>query len=129
MNSYHKLLNQVRLLYGAFYRQRFILNLSDLSFVYSYRFATRYDVSLIRKISDLKKKPTKVGVADILSISILIHSRPVHWYLRFKISIYKCTQKTVNDHMYRRSNKDFKKKLSLQYSSLFKNRLKIFIIS
>lgn len=102
MNSYHKLLNQVRLLYGALYRQRFILNLSDLSFVYSYRFATRYDVSLIRKISDLKKKPTKVGVADILSISILIHSRPVFWYLRFKMYT-----KTVNDHMYRRSNKDF----------------------
>lgn len=59
MNSYHKLLNQVRLLYGALYRQRFILNLSDLSFVYSYRFATRYDVSLIRKISDLKKKKHK----------------------------------------------------------------------
>lgn len=61
MNSYHKLLNQVRLLYGALYRQRFILNLSDLSFVYSYRFATRYDVSLIRKISDLKKNPQKLG--------------------------------------------------------------------
>lgn len=44
------------------------------------------------------------------SIQFFILSRPVHWYLRFNISIYKCTQNnSQGSHMYSRSNKDKKK--------------------
>lgn len=74
----------------------------------------RIDYIIIR-VRAMQNQILKCTCTWFNSIQFFIHSRPVHWYLRFKISIYRYTQNNnQGPHMYSKSNKDKKVKFTIQ---------------